>query len=933
MKRLHLSTATIILFACAALSPRPDARTTSSQQPPTPLTAQEEPGKWTVDDVVMAETASQFDISPDGRWVVWVKTVGNKEKSARVSNLMLSSLTEKKEIQLTRGMERHAQPRWSPNGQLMAFISTRPVPKEGSSTEEAPPSGDEKGPRAQLWLMNPFGGEPWALTNSERSVTSFEWVDDDTILFAAQEDPSFYERKLKEDKDTSIVVDDEPHEPPVRLFKLAVKSNQVIRLTDNDDWIQGLAVSPDGRQAVTVHNKSLHYIYDERVKPVTFLYDLKTGDRRQLFTDGKINPVEVHWSRDSKGFYVSSAYGHHPIYLMATITVMYYYDLSSGAASRVNLDWPNEIGLGYQVTSDGFIASLANGARPKLARYARQADGKTWTRAWIEGEQAAHVFGMAVSKDDKTLVYDYTTASTPPQWYRATLDGAKMTEPVQLTDLNPQLKKRLIAQTEVVRWKGAREEEVEGLLYYPHHYEPGQKYPLVVMIHGGPSGADYDSWDENWAYPQNLMNQRGAFVLKPNYHGSSDYGLAWVESIGGGNYYDLEVIDIERGVDSLIERGLVDPERLGALGWSNGSILTIALTTTTTRYKVASAGAGDVDWASDWGNCMFGAAFDNYYLGASPLENPELYIKKSPFFRMKNVKTPTIIFFGTEDKNVPTQQGWMHYRALQQLGQTEVRFMLFPGEPHSLRKLAHQHRKLEEELAWFDKYLFKTAEQSNEAVKPDSPLAVAVKLKSVKKAGQRYGVLETGVLIPEMVKYGKLELGRFEVTRAQYAAFDKTYVVAPGQENYPANGISFEQAKAYCEWLSRLTGQAYRLGTEADMKPVYEAAKVDENTLDYWAGYKVNPDDAERLSNELKKLDGLAPLLKPVGSFKPVSRDDLVFDLGGNVAEWIIGDDGKGRLMGGSADTPADSKRRQRAAAPEYTGFRVVKGAAKEMKE
>jgi dipeptidyl aminopeptidase/acylaminoacyl peptidase len=914
-----------MIFTLAPVIARVNADANSRQQPAASPTAEEEPSKWTVEDVIMEETASQFEISPDGRWVVWVKTVGDKEKNVRVSNLMLSALTEKKEIQLTRGKEKHSRPRWSPNGQLIAFISTRPAPKEESS----PPADEKDEPRAQLWLINPFGGEPWHLTDSERSVTSFEWADDDTIIFAAQEDPSLYERKLKEDKDASIVVEDEPHEPPVRLFKVAVKSKQVTRLTDNDDWIQAVVVSPGGRHAVALHNRSLRYTYDQQIKPVTFLYDLKSGERRQLFADGRINPVEIRWTRDSQGFYVSSAFSSHPVYLMATITLMYYYDLTSGATTQVNLDWENGISLGYEVTNDGFLASLANGARPRLARYMRQVDGKMWARTWIEGEHAAHVFGAAISKDDKTIVYNFSTASTPTQWYHAKLNDTTISEPTQLTDLNPNYKKRTIAKTEVVRWKGARDEEIEGILYYPHHYQPGKQYPLVLMIHGGPAGADYDMWDESWGNAQNLMNQRGAFVLKPNYHGSSDYGLAFVESIGGGNYYDLEIVDIEKGVDYLIERGLADPERLGALGWSNGSILTIGLTTTTTRYKVASAGAGDVDWTSDWGNCEFGAAFDNYYLGASPLDNPELYIKKSPFFRLESVKTPTIIFFGTEDKAVPTQQGWMHYRALQQLGQTDARFILFPGEPHSLRKLAHQRRKLEEELAWFDKYLFKTVTVKNEAVKPDSPLGVALTLKSVRRVGQKYGLLEKSVLIPETVKHGNVELGRFEVTRAQYAAFDKNYAVPPGQENYPASGIGFAQAKAYCEWLSQLTGQTYRLGSEAEMKAIYEAVKADENTLDYWAGYQVNPDDAERLSSELKKLDGLAPLLKPAGSFKPLSRDDLIFDLGGNVAEWVIAEAGSGRLMGGSADTPADAKLRQRAPAPEYIGFRIVKGEQK----
>ena len=150
----------------------------------------------------------------------------------------------------------------------------------------------------------------------------------------------------------------------------------------------------------------------------------------------------------------------------------------------------------------------------------------------------------------------------------------------------------------------------------------------------------------------------------------------------------------------------------------------------------------------------------------------------------------------------------------------------------------------------------------------------------------------------------------------------------PGQENLPANRISFEQAKAYCEWLSKMTGQVYRLANEVEVAALYEKSDAAENTLDHWAGHAVNPDDAARIRANLQGLGSNAPLLRPVGSFKGVGKDDLVFDLGGNVAEWVIGKDGKGKVIGGSADTPADSKQGLRRPAPEYIGFRVVKGGA-----
>src|SRR5262249_39184098 len=191
--------------------------------------------------------------------------------------------------------------------------------------------------------------------------------------------------------------------------------------------------------------------------------------------------------------------------------------------------------------------------------------------------------------------------------------------------------------------------------------------------------ADTDSWSERWSYAANLFCQRGAFVLKPNYHGSTGYGLAWLESIAHGKYLGPEVEDIEKGVDALIARGLANPKRLGLQGWSNGAILTNELITRTTRYRAASAGAGTVEYVSDWASCEFGDAFDRFYLGKSPLKDPQLYIRKSPFYRFGKVRTPTLIFFGTEDRVVHPQQGWAQYRALQQLGKSPVRFVLFPG--------------------------------------------------------------------------------------------------------------------------------------------------------------------------------------------------------------------------------------------------------------
>jgi dipeptidyl aminopeptidase/acylaminoacyl peptidase/formylglycine-generating enzyme required for sulfatase activity len=887
---------------------------------------------WKPEDVVFAENVRQFQISPqfrispDGQWVAWIKAQGDKEKDAVVSNLYLSSLSSDVEIQLTRGTDTVSSFNWSPDGKWIAFVGSKARPQAKPDTAAT-----------QIWLIDPHGGEPYVLTELAREPQRVDWIDKETVIFSAEEDPSAYEQSEKKRKDDSEVVDDADHKPPVRLFKINIKDKKITRLTTNTDWIGNWSVSEDGKYAVAVHQKSLHYTFDQKVPPVTILHKLADGTQKQIFAEGRVYPRAFSWSPASNGFYSMAPFSTDPKFITAYIQLLYFYDVASGKSLAVPLDWENGVGSSVAATRDGFVAGLAAGPRFEVSRYTRSKSGDSWSwkRASLEGDTSKNIEMFEVAPDAKTLVYLYSTSSMMPQLYRAQLDGNKLISPVQLTHMNDGLiKSRAVAKAEVIRWKGANRDEVEGILHYPAKYESGKKYPLITAIHGGPAGADKDFWSENWAYPLQLLTQRGAFVLQVNYHGSNNYGLKWVESICCGKYYDQEMLDINAGVDYLIEKGLVDEDKVATLGWSNGSILSTSLLVTyPDRYKVASVGAGDVEWISDWGNVAFGDSFDSYYFGKAPMEDPDLYIRKSPFFKLDKVKAPVLIFHGTADIQVPTGQSWSYFRALQYYGKVPVKFVTFPGEAHGLLKMTHQMHKVEEEMAWFDKYFFKTRPVENEALKAGSPLDAALKTKNVARTGgdlgNVFGSRGKPVVIPEVVKRGDVEVGRFEVTRAQFSAFDENYKVEPGTENYPANGVMFERAKAYTEWLSNLTGQGWRLPTEKEAAGWYEK-KDAENTLDYWAGYTPNPDDTKRLRQKVKELGGNAPLLKPVGSVPGQGQEDqeLVFDLGGNVAEWVALPDGKGKAEGGSADCPADT-RSSCAAAPEYVGFRVVRGTAK----
>ncbi|MCD6117325.1 prolyl oligopeptidase family serine peptidase [bacterium] len=869
--------------------------------------AKTNPKKWTIDDVLKQESARSFYPSSDGEKVVWVKQVPEKELNQFAGDIYLTFIKSGKEVRLTRGKTNDYSPQLSPNGSVVAFMSVR---------------GEGKTRRPQIWLIDLRGGEPWQLTKREEGVQSFHWLDNNTIIFTARENKYYFEQELKKKKDDSIIAGDQEHFLPVRLYKISIKKSKASRITMNKGKVGEFAISPDGRWLVTNESQNIHYPYDFRIPPKQFLINLETGKRVEIFTQKGLNPSRFAWSLDSRGFFARYRISSDPEDTYVSVSGLGYFDVEKKIFKKIYLNWKRMLGFyGYHVTVDGILVSLANGPWNKLAFFYKE--NGMWKRQWLKHSKSKNLFVDAVSADGKTVIYDYTTASIPRKTKAAEIKDFSFKNEKTIITLNKWIKNKAIAKSEIIRWKGAKGDMVDGVLYYPFNYEQGKKYPLVVAIHGGPTGVDADAFRESWAYYPNILSGRGAFVLRVNYHGSGNYGLKWMESIKK-HYYELEVPDILNGVDDLIKKGMADKDKLGIMGWSNGAILTIQCIIETNRFKAAASGAGDVNWTSDYGNCAFGAAFDNAYFGGPPWKRPRYYIKKSPLFKMEKVTTPTLIFFGTKDTNVPTEQGWEHYHALQQIGKAPVRFILFPGEPHGPRKITHQRRKMEEELVWFDKYLFKTYKEKNEALRDGSPLADILKKIKAKKSSGYYGIGEKGKLIPEVVCLDSMSVGRFEITRAQYASFDKNYIFQHGTGNLPVTNITFDKAKQYAEWLKNLTNKNYRLPTEKEMKNLLSCSGKQGNTLDFWAGYSVNPDDAILLKEEIRKVKDKDFLLKPVGSFKGFGEDPI-YDLNGNAAEWCIKADGKGVVMGFSAVSICDKSIKYEAPAKEFVGFRVVK--------
>ena len=878
--------------------------------------------RWTVDDIINTESVRSASFSPNGNAIVWTKRRALKDKDKFISDIYLTRLDVTQDglprtFRLTSSDANDYAPLFSKNGEDIYFLSSR-----------------DKGKK--LWKMSMYGGEPQKIKEFKNGIGSVRWLNDHTLAYIAHDGKTLYDIENK--KDNTNVIDDTVHLRINRVYTYDIHTKKSKRLTSNTHPVSSYNVSKDGRYLVVSLQMSPHYGVDGKPTPQYYLYDLTRNTKTQILKTYQ-TPRGFNFSQDNQGFYFSATTSSVPEWEGAGKAELYYFDIAAQSARKVNLDWHNGLGQGYEVSGNDVIVSLANNTTRRLAYYKKSAN--SWTKQAMDfGVMNDHVSIVALSEQGNKLAFNYSTASKLPEYRIVNLEQKKRDIRIGTSKvfvkLNKNLAKRSITKSEVFKWQGANNEEIDGILYYPENYQPGKKYPLVLSIHGGPTGSDTDSWSERWStYPQ-IFAQRGAFVLKPNYHGSGNHGQEFAESIKGGVYYDLEVIDIVNGIKTLNDMSMIDMDKLGAMGWSNGAILTTMLTLRyPDMFKVAAAGAGDVNWSSDYGTCAFGVTFDQYYLGGAPWDDKdgktynETYILKSPLFEIEKIKTPTIIFHGSEDRSVPRDQGWEYYRGLQQVGIAPVRFLWFPGQPHGLQKFTHQKRKMTEELIWFDTYLFHTYQPKNLAFKEDSPLANLLSLqKNAESHAGNYGIKINQTLVPQTVSLGKdsINIALFETTNAQVKAILPGYTYAAGEDNFPATGFSKNKIEEYINALNKKTMAHYRLPNATEGKLLQkEATKVakKENTLKYWAGYDLTLIDAERLIEKVNLSK--KTLLLEVGSFNSSKLGSgKIYDLGGNAAEYFI-DNGELKIYGYSAYDFVDDTNAGTNSTPEHTGFRLVK--------
>jgi dipeptidyl aminopeptidase/acylaminoacyl peptidase len=270
--------------------------------------------------------------------------------------------------------------------------------------------------------------------------------------------------------------------------------------------------------------------------------------------------------------------------------------------------------------------------------------------------------------------------------------------------LNPQVKDWRLGAVKEISWKSKKDGlTIYGVLVTPPDYNPGQRYPTLLMYHGGPAGlwwTGFISTPNVWAQ---LAASRGYVVLMPNVRGSLGQGWKFVEANrndwGGGDFRDA--MD---GLDYLIDQKIADPARLGVGGMSYGGYMTAWTVTQTNHFKAAFVGYGMTNLFSWAGTSSQSLSFMRSYFLDTPFNQRANYDNHSAMTYIKNCQTPVLALYGERDPSVPAEQGWQFYNGLRVTGKL-VEFGVYPREPHGFHERAHQIDSLTRILAWYDKYL------------------------------------------------------------------------------------------------------------------------------------------------------------------------------------------------------------------------------------
>lgn len=670
----------------------------------------------TAEDLTKITTIEDPNLSPDGKWIAYVQVTPDPMEKTYKRNIWLAATDGSRLMQFTRS-NKDSSPRWSPDGTTLAFVSAR--------------AG-----KPQIFLISTQspGGEPRQLTNSANGANHPTWSPDgQTIAYLSGMTPAEIEKEDSGEKDPKptdsleakhrkerMEEDEKNRFDPRLVWRIPYRTGttflderaQHVYLIPTADGLDGDAAKPR-----RLTNLNVSYASPEWSTDGQFIYVVRA---RRLDTDtpwreNNIFKISVADGTETQfvdeNHYVFSALKISPDgkWLAYDRNVANKTDLNGrfsiqptdgGDPITLNTEFDRNI-IAFRWTGDNQLIVAVN-QDGNVTVHRLDTAAKTFTPI-ITGTMMLQ--GMDITPDG-SVAYAASTPENPSELFFKSADG----EPKQLTQVNQKFLDEVIVQpTHEIRFTSPAGIEIHGWYNLPPDYEAGKRYPLIVDIHGGPHimwGAAMQSMWHEWQF----QAARGYVVFSCNPRGSDGYGEAHTSALHAA-WGTVAMDDIMAGVDWLIEKGIVDPERMAVTGGSYGGYMTAWIVGHTNRFKAAVSQRGVYNLLSFYGTSDVPLLIQNEY-DVEPWENPTLLWEQSPIAYAHNIKTPLLIIHAENDFRVPIEQGEQLFAYIRRSGGT-VKMLRYPREGHEMSRSGepnHRVHHLEEMLKWFDTYCMPASE-------------------------------------------------------------------------------------------------------------------------------------------------------------------------------------------------------------------------------
>ena len=632
---------------------------------------------WSPEVSIQLKRISDLNFSKDGNHIAMVvrEALIEGEKSEYLNQIWVYTDGSESLTQFTYNDKSSSHPRFSPDGQYLAFISNR--------TE-----------KPQIWMIKSDGGEAWQFSYEKEGIGSFKWsTNGNEIAFLMQDPKTELEEKNEKEKKDVIMVDQNFKYSHLYLkkFSSGIDTTKAEKITEGNFDITGFDWDPDGSQIVFAHAKEP--TFNSRYISGDISIVKMSSKRVKKIVDWDGVDTNPYFSPDGKLIaFTSSGKTQEPIGLNDL-----YIIKSNGGKPKKLGETPNRSLniINWSSNSNHVYVGDRDKTNSEIYKISVK---DTDVKPIIQSK--GNISSVSLYDKGDKIVLAKEQLDTPSEVFISVLSKIS---PKQISNFNSKLKLPVLARTELIKWKSKDGLSIEGLLTYPSNYKKNKKYPLALIIHGGPSGVFPQSYTGNpGIYMIEYLASKGYAIIRPNPRGSTGYGKdfrhANFKDWGFGDYED-----IMSGVDKVIDMGLADSKRMAVMGWSYGGYMTSFVVTRTNRFKAASMGAGLPNLVS----MTTTTDIPDYlvaHMGGEFWDNYETYEKHSAIYRFKNIQTPTQVIHGANDLRVPFTQGQEFYVGLKRKG-VPTEMVVYPRTPHGPREPKLLMDVSPRILEWLDKYI------------------------------------------------------------------------------------------------------------------------------------------------------------------------------------------------------------------------------------